>query len=204
MIFRNGVRAKVLQLVHKVIDTRMSLLLPIQIEDFKKRHIDVMRNTLISDDTTIGDYTYVGYNCCITKAHIGRYCSIANNVSIGNGEHVPKRVSTSSLFYDKPYDILTDKDCKIGNDVWIGVDSIIRRGVTIGDGAIIGANSFVNASIPDFAIAVGSPARVIGFRFDSPLISVIKESNWWNYPLDSAKGIIAKLEQSVKYKNNAK
>ena len=80
-----------------------------------------------------------------TVGFTGReYVSIANNVTIGAGEHDLNKISTSSLFYDNAYDVLTEKDCIIGNDVWIGVDSIIRRGVTIGNGAIIGANSFVN------------------------------------------------------------
>lgn len=52
----------------------------------------------------------------------------------------------------------------IGNDVWIGAHSLVLRGVTIGDGAVVGANSVVTRDIPAFAIAVGSPARVIGSR----------------------------------------
>ena len=49
----------------------------------------------------------------------------------------------------------------IGNDVWIGRESIIMPGVTIGQGAIIGSGSVVTKDIPDWTIAVGSPAKVI-------------------------------------------
>jgi tetratricopeptide (TPR) repeat protein/GT2 family glycosyltransferase/acetyltransferase-like isoleucine patch superfamily enzyme len=158
-------------------------------------HIQIMNGTQISADSRIGDHTYIGYNCFITKSVIGRYCSIANNVSIGQGEHDVSRISTSSLFYENPYQELTCGDCMIGNDVWIGVDSIIKRGVTIGDGAVIGANSFVSSDIPAFAIAAGSPARIIRFRFPPHKIAAIKASNWWNHGLERARRIIETLEK---------
>ncbi|HTZ39799.1 MAG TPA: tetratricopeptide repeat protein [Syntrophales bacterium] len=158
-------------------------------------HIQIMNGTQISADSRIGDYTYIGYNCFITKSVIGRYCSIANNVSIGQGEHDVNRISTSSLFYENPYQELTGGDCRIGNDVWIGVDSVIKRGVTIGDGAVIGANSFVSSDIPAFAIAAGSPARIIRFRFPPHKIAAIKTSNWWNHEMEQARRIIETLEK---------
>ena len=56
---------------------------------------------------------------------------------------------------------------RIGNDVWIGGQATVLKGVTIGNQAVIGANSVVTRDIPERAIAVGSPARVIGYRGDS-------------------------------------
>lgn len=165
-----------------------------QLTDFHNRHVEVQNNSIISSDSKIGDYTYVGYNTCISKSDIGKYCSIANNVSIGNGEHDINEISTSSLFYTNPYEKLTLKQCIIGNDVWIGVDAIIRRGVKIGNGAVIGANSFVNMDIPDFAIAVGNPARILRYRFSEKKISMINSSEWWNYKLAEAKIKIKELE----------
>jgi len=92
----------------------------------------------VSRDSRIGAHSYLGRNCVVSKAVIGRYVSIADNVSIGNGEHDITRISTSSLFYDDPYAELTRGKCEIGSDVWIGVDAIIRRGVHVGLGAVIG------------------------------------------------------------------
>lgn len=152
----------------------------------------------IDDNSTIGKYTYIGKNTYITKSAIGRYCSIANNVSIGLGEHDLKEISTSTLFYQQdPYDILTQKPCIIKNDVWIGVDSIIRRGVTIGNGAIIGANSFVNRDIPDFAIACGNPARIIRYRFSEKAQKIILESLWWEKDFHEAQKVIQALKQEL-------
>lgn len=156
-------------------------------------HVKIMSGSRISHDTIIQDYTYIGYNCTITKAIIGRYCSIADNVSIGPGEHDLSSISTSTLFCEEPYQLLTLKDCIVGNDVWIGVDSIIRRGVRIGNGAVIGANSFVNFDVPDFAIVAGNPAKIIRYRFSPVMIEKITNSQWWNYELEESRIIIDKL-----------
>ena len=98
------------------------------------------------------------------------------------------------MFYDNPYEKLTQKSCVIGNDVWIGVDSIIRRGVTIGDGVVIGANSFVNSDIPDYAIAAGSPAKILKLRFTPERIAAVQTSKWWDYDLVEAKAVLRSLE----------
>jgi GT2 family glycosyltransferase/acetyltransferase-like isoleucine patch superfamily enzyme/Flp pilus assembly protein TadD len=161
----------------------------------RANHVEIMGGCQISPDTQIGDYTYVGFNCFITRATIGRYCSIANCVKIGQGEHEIDRISTSTHFYERPYEQLTKGDCIIGNNVWIGVDSIIKRGVSIGDGAVIGANSFVNSDVPDYAIAVGSPAKVVKFRFPPEKVALIKNSNWWNYEIEGAGKLIKALEK---------
>ena len=124
----------------------------------------IMHNSILSGSNQIGDYTYIGFNCIITQSTIGRYCSIANNVSIGIGEHKINRVSTSSLFYENPFETLTQGECIIGNDVWIGSNAVIRRGVKVGNGAIIGANSFVNKDVNDFEIVGGVPAKLIRMK----------------------------------------
>lgn len=134
----------------------------------------------------------------ITKTSIGNYCTIGNNVFIGQGEHDYKQVALSGQLYDfNAYEKYTKKECIIGNDVWIGVSAIILRGVKVGDGAVIGANSVVTKDIPDYAIVVGSPARIIKYRFSDEKIKVIKKSNWFNYTIDEAKIIVGKLEKEL-------
>jgi len=160
----------------------------------KGSNISVQKGSYISGDSQIGSYTYIGFNNLISKSSIGRYCSLASNVNIGHGEHPANNISTSTLFLDFPYEVLTVKDCTIGNDVWIGVSCTIRRGVTIGDGAIVGANSFVNKDVPPFAIVAGSPAQIIRFRFAPEKIEKILASRWWDHPLQIAKKIINDLE----------
>lgn len=69
--------------------------------------IEVQDSSFIDSECSLGSYTYIGRNCSVTKTSIGRYCSIANNVSIGQGEHLLDRISTNSISYDAPYDVLT-------------------------------------------------------------------------------------------------
>lgn len=157
--------------------------------------VDIQKGCIISPDSIIGKYTYIGFNTNITKSVIGNYCSIASLVSIGDGEHPLDDISTNSIFYEQSYATLTQKDCIIGNDVWIGTQSVIRRGVKIGDGAVVGANSFVNKDVPDFAVVAGSPARIIKYRFVEKIRSVIKESKWWELDIEYARKKIIKLRQ---------
>lgn len=165
------------------------------------REVTIMGGSHVDGETRIGSYSYLGYNCFVTSARIGRYCSIANNVSIGMGEHKLDSISTNSIFYDNALDMLTQKECLLGNDVWIGVDSIIRRGVKIGHGAVIGANSFVTHDVPDFAVVIGSPARILKYRFDADAIAAVLESRWWDYDKEEALSRINKLEAVLRLKS---
>ncbi|SHM18707.1 CatB-related O-acetyltransferase [Flavobacterium chilense] len=160
----------------------------------KFHNVEIMSSVILSGENEIGEYTYIGFNSIITKSKIGRYCSIAGNVSIGIGEHKINRVSTSSIFYKNAWKTLTEKECVIGNDVWIGTNSVIRRGVTIGDGAVIGANSFVNKDVKPFEVVAGAPAKFIKMRFTDLIIESIRESDWWSKDLNEARTIIEKLE----------
>ncbi|MBN9458524.1 MAG: CatB-related O-acetyltransferase [Bosea sp.] len=164
---------------------------------FCGKNIEVMKGSIVSNDSSIGDYTYIGYNCLVSNSTIGRYCSVANNVSIGPGEHALDAVSTNSIFMDDAYRALTASPCSIGHDVWIGANSVIRRGVKVGNGAVVGANSFVNEDVPDFAIVAGTPARVIKFRFDGVIQDAIRQSCWWDQDFDQAKETIKKITASV-------
>ena len=151
--------------------------------------------TMIDKYSIIGNYTYIGKNCDITKSQIGNYCSIGNYVVIGPGKHDIYKISTSSLFYNNGYNELTKKECIIGNDVWIGTHSVILRGVKIGNGVVVGANSVVTKDIPDFAVVVGSPARIIKYRFNNKKANLIQKTKWYEKDLYEAKKIIFKIEK---------
>lgn len=158
----------------------------------------IMPPAYIDDNCEIGNYTYIGTYSNITKAKIGNYCSIGNFVTIGPGEHKMDRISTSHWFAKgNNYDELTEQDCEIGHDVWIGVGAIIRRGVHVGTGAVIGANSFVNSDVPPFAIVAGSPARIIRYRLAGGGAEKTLKSQWFMHDIDDAKNIINNLTKQL-------
>lgn len=162
------------------------------IKRFAKCDVDLTASVDVGCE--VGDYTFIGKDCDITKTSIGRYCSIAPHCRIGQGEHAVDDISTSRFLNDScNYDNLTKRPCRIGNDVWLGSDVIVRRGVTIGDCVVIGANSFVNKDIPSFAIAVGSPARVVRLRWTEQVRTAVAQSQYWNQEPDKAKMTIANL-----------
>lgn len=72
------------------------------------------------------------------------------------------------------------KQTVIGHDVWIGMDVLILEGITIGTGAVIGAQSLIAKDVPPYAIVVGSPAKVQRYRFDPQTIEGLLASQWWN------------------------
>jgi len=154
----------------------------------------LMQGVRLDKYSSIGNYTYIAQGVLITKSQIGNYCSIAPSAKIGLGEHILSRVSTSPRFYTNSYEELTKGECKIDNDVWIGANAVILRGVHIGHGAVIGANAVVTKDIPPFAIAVGMPAKIIKYRFSPEIIQKIINSNWWSYSYNEAKLIIKSLE----------
>jgi len=70
----------------------------------------------------------------------------------------------------------------IENDVWIGIGAIIKAGVTIHNGAVVGAGSVVTHDVPAFEIWAGNPARKIRDRFDKETAAKIEKKEWWNKP----------------------
>ena len=71
----------------------------------------------------------------------------------------------------------------IGNDVWIGSRAILLGAIKIGDGAVVGAGSVVTKDVPPYAIVVGNPARIIGYRFNEQTIKELMRLSWWNNDL---------------------
>lgn len=65
--------------------------------------------------------------------------------------------------------------------MWIGCNSVILRGVKIGDGAVIGASAVVTKDVPSYSIVVGNPGKVIKYRFDDSIINKLLNMNWWEW-----------------------
>lgn len=137
---------------------------------------------------------------------LGRYCSVAAGVRVAGGRHPIECLSSSNFTYDRSInniaDFLSLHDAdytnfvpnpqkslpNIGHDVWIGEGTVLMRGITVGHGAVIAANSIVTKDIRPYDIVGGNPARLIKRRFDDKTISLLLESEWWNYKFTDFKG----------------
>ncbi len=126
-----------------------------------------------------------------TRLSIGRFCSIAYNVTILlGGEHRMDWVTTYpfSEFFPKARRFSEHQPSKgnvvIGNDVWIGMGALILSGVEIGNGAVVAAHSVVTKNVEPYSIVGGNPARHIRYRFSDVQIRALEAIAWWEWPLD--------------------
>lgn len=128
---------------------------------------------------------------------IGAFCSIGKGVKVFlGGEHRPDWVTTYpfNVLWERGKGIAghpkTKGDVIIGNDVWIGTETLILSGVTIGDGAVIGARSVVVDDVPPYAIAAGNPARIVKWRFSEDIINRLLKIKWWEWDDDKIEKAI--------------
>lgn len=127
------------------------------------------------------------------RLKIGRFCSIACGAKFlfTSANHSMRSLSTYPfpIFFEewgldgKNIRQAWDQkgDIVVGNDVWIGYEAVILSGVTIGDGAVIGARAVVTKDVPPYAIVGGVPARLIRRRFDEETIQKLLRLQWWNW-----------------------
>ncbi|KRO03550.1 hypothetical protein IV54_GL000139 [Levilactobacillus paucivorans] len=140
---------------------------------------------------------------------IGRYSSIATNVTRMQGSHPTTRFTTSMLTYDdrvtafndylgttentferKPSPVHNGGPIVIGNDVWIGQDvRFTPAGATVGDGAVIAGGALVTKDVPAYAVVGGIPARVLKYRFPQAVIDQLIALKWWQYGFGDFHGV---------------
>lgn len=156
------------------------------------RRCEVLRNTKV-EYASLGDYSYLGENCEVADAKIGKFCAVANMVRIGAPNHPMLRPSQHRFTYVPEYyephvnrdtDFFTDRRAAritIGHDVWIGHAAIILPGVKIGDGAVIAAGAVVNRDVQPYMVVGGVPARPIRERFSHSVAARLQEIAWWNW-----------------------
>lgn len=162
-------------------------------------HITVGAYTMYNDfvhDPALFEKNNVLYHYPINhdQLHIGKFCSLACGCRFlfTSANHTLTSLSTYPfpLFYEEwgldkaqVTDAWDNKgDIIIGNDVWIGYEALILSGVTIGDGAIIGARAVVTKDVAPYTIVGGVPAKPIRLRYDAATIKALLALRWWDWP----------------------
>lgn len=178
-----------------------------------------IQNTVSNPNIIIGDYTYyddledsedfesnVLYHFPFIgdRLIIGKFCALATNVKfIMNGaNHKLDGFSTYPFqIFGNGWEKVSPQigelpfkgDTVIGNDVWIGYESVIMPGVKVGDGAIVAAKSVLVSDIPPYTIFGGNPAKCIRQRFDNETIRALLEVAWWNWEIEKITRNLEKI-----------
>lgn len=169
-----------------------------------------IKNTVSNPNIVIGDYTYYDdlenseefernvlyhYPFIGDRLIIGKFCALARGVKfIMNGaNHKTSGISTYpfQIFgngWEKakpaPGELPFKGDTIVGNDVWIGYDSVIMPGVKIGNGAIIASKSVVVSDVPAYSVVGGNPAQLIKERFSPQIVAALESIAWWDWPIE--------------------
>ncbi|MCH1884292.1 DapH/DapD/GlmU-related protein [Agrococcus sp. ARC_14] len=162
------------------------------------------------------------YTFGIESAHlikIGRYCAVAKGLAVMGNDHPHQWAALSTVFYTnwiatRDYVAASGSHmtrhffeppapvCSIGNDVWIGENVTLARGVRIGDGAVVAANAVVTKDVAPYTIVGGVPAKIIKSRFPEELASRMQSTAWWRFgpdvisalPVDDPEKFVSEIE----------
>lgn len=130
---------------------------------------------------TVGDNFFANYNCTVldvAKVEIGSNVFFAPNIAIYTAGHPVHPKARNSMYeYGLPV--------KIGNNVWIGGNTVINPGITIGDNTVIGSGSVVTKNLPSGVIAAGNPCRILREITDEDMKYYYKKHEFdaeaWDY-----------------------
>ncbi|MEI7598245.1 MAG: DapH/DapD/GlmU-related protein [Aestuariivirga sp.] len=156
-------------------------------------------NVLESD---MGDYSYTARYADIAYSVLGKFVNVAAFTRLNPGEHPYHRASLHHFMYrssyfwpDEPdeqavFDWRRSRPVRVGHDTWIGHGAIVMKGVTIGNGAIIGAQSVVTKDVAPYAVVAGAPARFIKWRHPRDVADRLQALAWWDWPHEEIRAAL--------------
>jgi phosphonate metabolism protein (transferase hexapeptide repeat family) len=159
------------------------------------QHCEVLERSSI-EHASLGDFSYLGPDCMVADAEIGKFCAIAARVRIGAPNHPIDRPSLHRFTYCPDYYSSAPRDkaffaarrgdrVRIGHDVWIGHAVTVLPGVTVGDGAVLAAGAVVSKDVPPYTMVGGVPARPIRERFSRDIAAKLARIAWWDWPFET-------------------
>ena len=169
----------------------------ISMPELLEHPVSVGARAEVHRDSTIGRFSFVNNRSIVYRnVTIGRFTSVARNCEIGVAIHPTATLSTHSFQYSSAgfrkvegYDDMPRFNheehpaTSIGSDVWVGAQVIIKAGVRIGHGAVVGAHSTIIRDVPPFSVVVGSPGRIVRMRFKLDVIDSLIDTHWWDLQL---------------------
>jgi phosphonate metabolism protein (transferase hexapeptide repeat family) len=170
------------------------------------RRCEILRNSRV-EYARLGDYSYLGEQCDVADAEIGKFTAIANCVRIGAPNHPMQRVSQHRFSYvPEYYEDGVARDASffaqrraakviVGHDVWIGHAAILLPGITVGDGAVIAAGAVVSRDVAPYSIVGGVPARQIRERFPRDIAAALERIAWWEWPEPKIFALLEEFQQ---------
>jgi len=162
------------------------------------------RLSQIGPDVVVGKYFGMNENCFVARATVGAYCAIGARTAINPFNHPVDWLSIHEFqYHPRSFDWVPEyndftrlertrdmfQHVTIGNDVWTGHNVNILPGVSVGDGAVIGAGSVVTKDVPPYAIVAGAPAQVRRMRFSERVIDRLLRLRWWDLELSELSGL---------------
>ena len=162
------------------------------------------RSSQIGPDAVVGKYFGMNENCFAARATLGAFCAIGARTAINPFNHPVDWLSINEFqYHPRSFDWVPEyneierlyrtpdmfRHVSIGNDVWTGHNVNILAGVSVGDGAVIGAGAVVTKDVPPYAIVTGVPAELRRFRFPEQTIERLLCLKWWELELSDLSGL---------------